>query len=627
MISRLLLIRAYWMDLDKQNRAGPARQLAAAATAYLGWRQDQAHPDHVVDRPSCVSVLESSQHAALFDELHRSAPLVAGWLAQGVTAMPLVGSEFLGFRLVAELGSGAFGRVYLSRQGELAERLVVLKIAPNLFDEPRTLARLQHTHIAPIYSVHQTHDFQAVCMPFVGTTTFADLLQDLRKLPALPGSGKFIIDRLEARSRDWVAKSGCPRETSAGSEPADHSAPLANLSYVEGILWLAARLADGLAHAHRRGIIHRDLKPANILLTDDGQPLLLDFNLSEDNKLERSASAARVRGTLPYMAPEQLAAIQDGSCGGDERTDVYSFGIILYELLTGHDPIGRREGTLRDVLQSMLADRRRLPMVRHANAAVSPAAESIVRHCLEPDPLRRYQTSQELCEDLLRQVEHRPLRYAPDPSRWERARKWTRRHPRLTSAVFVGVVATVLVLALSGAFLHWAGHMATLRAKQETLQARLKAVAARQELHDDLRSIEFLLGSNIKGAENEQLAEGMAIARRVVRRHRVLDSPDWKAAPQVKLLTIEQRTQVLEDMGEVLLLFAAALARRSQVDLALDSTNWPRVATLRKAFRECSGDSVPSSPGRPGRKRSHKVSRPVPPSLPHTQPATDTCNS
>src|SRR5260221_1184798 len=113
---------------------------------------------------------------------------------------------------------------------------------------------------------------------------------------------------------------------------------LAGMSYVEAILWIGARLADGLGHAHQRGILHRDLKPANILLTDEGQPMLLDFNLSEDTKRHPTASAAQVGGTLPYMAPEHLEAFQGGARPVDARSDLYSLGIILYQLLTRLPP-------------------------------------------------------------------------------------------------------------------------------------------------------------------------------------------------------------------------------------------------------------------------------------------------
>src|SRR5262249_50836644 len=114
--------------------------------------------------------------------------------------MPRVGSEFHGFHMIAELGQGSFGRVYLCRQGDLADRLVVLKIIAHQFGETRTLARLQHNHIVPIYSVHRTDDLDAICMPFLGATTLADILRDLRGRDALPNSGKYLLERVEARA-------------------------------------------------------------------------------------------------------------------------------------------------------------------------------------------------------------------------------------------------------------------------------------------------------------------------------------------------------------------------------------------------------------------------------------------
>src|SRR5204863_8372192 len=105
---------------------------------------------------------------------------------------------------------------------------------------------------------------------------------------------------------------------------------LEGLSYVEAILSLAARLVDGLVHAHERGILHRDLKPANVLLTDEGQPMLLDFNLAADTKPRGAALLALIGGTLPYMAPESLSALRDESPSADPRSDLYALGLILF---------------------------------------------------------------------------------------------------------------------------------------------------------------------------------------------------------------------------------------------------------------------------------------------------------
>src|SRR5581483_1154697 len=103
---------------------------------------------------------------------------------------------------------------------------------------------------------------------------------------------------------------------------------LRGLSYVDAVCWIGARLADALAHAHDRGIVHNDLKPANVLLTDEGQPMLLDFGVSEDLKLRSAAGDVPVGGTLPYMSPEQLDSVHDPAARTDGRSDLYSLGVI-----------------------------------------------------------------------------------------------------------------------------------------------------------------------------------------------------------------------------------------------------------------------------------------------------------
>ena len=389
---------------------------------------------------------------------------------------PQVGSEFVGFRLIGELGRGTFGRVYLGRQGELAGRLVALKVSTEVLAESQKLARLQHSHIVPIHSLHREGPLQAVCMPFFGSTTLADVLRDLGRLDGFPASGKGLLNTLEERKsrtratldRSDSAKGSLP--TRPGPESADFSplpgeirrdlldAPttlrhLEGLTYVEAVLWMGACLADGLHHAHERGIIHRDLKPANVLLADDGRPMLLDFNLADDLAARRESVDLPVGGTLSYMSPEHLAAflglpspVPASGIGPrvDARSDVYSLGVILCQLLMGIHPFTRLPGPVESIVPAMIGERLgTLPAIRSRNLLVSPAVESILHKCLQADPAQRYQSARDLHDDLQRQLLHEPLLHAREPSWGERVRKWGRRHPRLSSSTTVLAVAGV----------------------------------------------------------------------------------------------------------------------------------------------------------------------------------------
>ena len=191
---------------------------------------------------------------------------------------------------------------------------------------------------------------------------------------------------------------------------------LARMKYVDAVLWLAARIADGLQHAHEQGLIHRDLKPANILLSDDGQPMLLDFNLAvESENIQKVA----VGGTVAYLAPEQLAAVQTGQKQKiTERCDFYGLGIILYELLTGHHPF-QQPTRGQSLIPSMLEERKAgPPPLRKHNRQVTPAIEAIVRHLLESDPDRRYASAAHVATDLDRQMQNLPLPMPRNHPRW-----------------------------------------------------------------------------------------------------------------------------------------------------------------------------------------------------------------
>jgi serine/threonine protein kinase/Flp pilus assembly protein TadD len=519
------------------------------------------------------SIRGKPEHAGLFLDIHGSDPAAADRLVQAVTALPEVGTEFLGFRLLRELGRGAFARVYLCQQGELANRYVALKVSACIDAETQALAQLQHTNVVPIYSMHRPGSLQAVCMPYFGSTTLATVLKDLHGRNALPESGKGLISTLVGRQglthrtalgnvAPVSAAATAPVEAAA-EEPAGPPVATPNvgstsilemlegLSYVEAVLWMIARVADGLAHAHERGILHRDLKPANILLTDEGQPMLLDFNLAQDTKLLAHPSVALIGGTLPFMAPEQLDAVRAEKNAPDCRSDIYSLGVILYELLAGRHPFETHCGPFKQVLDRMIADRLQSPpRLRCWNRAISPAVESIVRHCLEPDPARRYQTARELQQDLERQLEHLPLKYAPEPSGRERVRKFLRRHPSLTSSTSIAVVAVAMVFLLGSAL--------AVRAQR---LAGLEALESLHQFQEEMRTAQFLLTT--RRADAEQLDAGIRTARGALDRYQAIDNPAWQNLPAVQRLPEGERARLREEVPEGLLLLAQATSAQA----------------------------------------------------------------
>lgn len=437
----------------------------ALASAALNYRSGS----HSALRPNeSTSGLRAC--ADVFRELHEADPREAERVAEAVTSLPEVGGRLGDFDLIDLLGRGAFGRVFLARQRDLAGRRVALKVSADLMGESQAMAQLLHNNVMPIYGCQRFGAFEAIWMPYLGATTLADVLDEIEGRGDLPVSGKGLVSTLRdmgSSKRSTLDSSGEPPADRPAAQPA---LPLARTgashftldllekySYVNAVLWLGARLADGLAHAHEHGILHRDLKPANILLSDEGQPILLDFNLASDTKLSTSPAAARVGGTLPYMSPEQLRAMNGEKTGIDARSDIFSLGVVLYELLTARHPYALLPGRARLVLPGLINERCRSPLPpRRFNRDVTPAMEAIVLKCLAAAPERRYQTARDLEEDLERQLANRPLRCAPEPSLRERAVKWARRHPRLSSsssiaafaALILFVMATVLTFAL-----------------------------------------------------------------------------------------------------------------------------------------------------------------------------------
>lgn len=442
-----------------------------------------------------------------------------------------------GFVLESELGSGAFGRVFLARQSDLAHRRVAVKLSSRFIGEAQTLARLQHTHIVPIYSIHQVGPFQAIVMPFLGRNTFEDLIAAVQRSHGCPASGQIVTNLLPCASKFAEA----PDFSRAVSKPSSKFAPM---SFASCVLTLGAEIVDGLAHAHEMGVLHRDLKPANVLISDDGTPMLLDFNLAADSALEEVAG---IGGTFRYMAPECISQIENRIDAATVQTDLYAIGLLLFETLTGRLPWPDRDISKRLPIEETLADRSR-PLGKHWwPDAPSPAVASIIAKCLAPDPARRYESARQLQEDLRRQLEDRKLRYAPDPSPRERLGKWVRRHPKLVSGSSIGSIAAVLLLIVLAGWYYTKRHA-----------TKLEALRLRDSLH--------ALASSVYQADSssEEAADLNVRIDQVISRYGI-GQDSWDTGPMMRLVSSEDRKSIMKDLAETLTI-AAQLAADEKVE-------------------------------------------------------------
>ncbi|MFC6010096.1 protein kinase domain-containing protein [Nocardia lasii] len=359
-----------------------------------------------------------------------------------------IGQRIGDFELLTGLGSGAFARVFLARQRSM-QRLVAVKISADRGTEPQTLAQLDHDYIVRVFD-QQLLDTDAqpsasrrlrlLYMQFLPGGTLLGLLRWVRATPPAERSGKLLLDAVDAAMEEKGEIR--PTDSSVRSE-------IAELSWPETVAWLGRRLAEALDYASSHGVLHRDVKPANVLLTAEGVPKLADFNISFSRTVAGTSPVAYFGGSLSYMSPEQLEACHPGlgrsAADLDTRADIYSLGVVLWELLTGAKPFddataaaeGRGDET---TLEAMLERRTGgvAPAALDRVPADCPTAlRRVLLTCLDPDRARRWATGGVLAKqlDLCLDARARDL-VDPPPNSWRLVlRKW----PLLVLVLAIGI--------------------------------------------------------------------------------------------------------------------------------------------------------------------------------------------
>lgn len=375
---------------------------------------------------------------------HRVLSRVAG-AAPAQPRFPEPGDRFQQYLIREELGRGGAGRVYRVSDESLGNREAVLKVSLDRGNEPAILGRLEHAHIVPVHTVVTQQDgggatLRGLCMSYRPGLPLDEVIR--RVNPASrPARARALHDALRAAA-------GAPEPGGAGWDTFP-----ARGSYPEGVAWVVAVLAEALAYAHARGIYHRDVKPANVLLTYREGPQLLDFNLSHDPHSAAEAVEAVRGGTPPYMAPEQLEAFLDGARWGGvaEAADLYSLGLLMRELLTGRAPeLPDPSFTLPRAIRALL-DRRAdfRPDLRRLNPKIPHALDAIAGRCLAFAPADRYPGAAALADDLRRFLTRRPLKFARNPSRRERAAaSLVRNRAPLSAALLAAALAAGVAVAV-----------------------------------------------------------------------------------------------------------------------------------------------------------------------------------
>ncbi len=328
------------------------------------------------------------------------------------------------------------GVVYEAEQVSLGRR-VALKVLPlaatlggtqlqRFHNEARAAAGLHHTNIVPVHFVGSERGIHFYAMQFIDGESLAAVLARLRQPP------------------DPAPPAGGEAKGAASTQPAallSTAGGARGREYFRAVAELGVQAAEALDYGHRVGVVHRDVKPGNLLLDGTGRLWVTDFGLAHVQGGGSLTATGELVGTLRYMSPEQALGKRVVI---DHRTDIYSLGATLYELLTLRPALGGRD---RQELLQQIAFEELVPP-RRLHKAVPAELETVVCKALEKAPQDRYATAQELADDLRRWLDDRPIQ-ARRPSVLQQVRKWARRHRAAVSAAAACVLLVLVAVAAS----------------------------------------------------------------------------------------------------------------------------------------------------------------------------------
>lgn len=415
------------------------------------------------------------------------------------------------YRLVREIGRGGMGLVYEAVQISL-DRRVALKILPfaaaldarqlqRFKNEAQAAAQLHHQNIVPVYGVGCERGVHYYAMQLIDGQTLAVVIADLRRLaheakqeresPPESVAGELLSgERLAEPGQDeqtpTASYAPSPKSSSAsevekemasnrqkrvGPGASDTVRPLEaalstenstrNPAFFRTVAQLGIQAAQALEHSHNLGVVHRDIKPTNLLVDARGNLWITDFGLAHIHNDTRLTLTGDIVGTLRYMSPEQALAQR---VDVDHRTDLYSLGATLYELLT-LEPVFTGNDR-RELLRQIAFEEPRRP--RQLNKTIPLELETIVLKAMEKNPAERYSTAKEMADDLERFLKDEPIR-AKRPLLVQRVRKWSRRHRPVVTSMVVATVA-VVVIAIGALLISLGNISAALKDKSAALE-------------------------------------------------------------------------------------------------------------------------------------------------------------